>query len=200
MKIGFFGGSFNPPTLAHTYLAKLAIYKIGLDKVIFVPIGDFYEKKELLPIDTRIKMIEIICNKESKFEVSDIEKNFKEKKYAIDIFKIIEDKFKKDDFYFLLGSDNFCKLPKWKNFEELKKYKYIVFERNEKIENKEVNGLSNVYFISTDITKNISSTAIRNSVKNKNRIKDSKSSINNNSYKILDDDVEKFIYDNKLYM
>lgn len=206
MKIGFFGGSFNPPTKAHTYLAKLAIEKLNLDKVIFVPIGDFYEKKELESIDIRIKMLEIICNKENKFEVSDIEKNFKEKKYAIDIFKIIENKYKDHDFYFLLGSDNFSKLPKWKDYKELKKYKYIVFERDEKIDNTDFSKLSNVYLINTDFTKNISSTSIRknvknNSVTNANReTNDNSNNQNNIFYNVLDEDVEKFIYNNKLYL
>ena len=40
MKIGFFGGCFNPPTNAHIALAKEAIIQSKLDKVIFVPMGD----------------------------------------------------------------------------------------------------------------------------------------------------------------
>lgn len=47
MKIGFFGGSFNPPTNAHIYLAKEAINQCNLDKVIFIPMNDYYKKKNL---------------------------------------------------------------------------------------------------------------------------------------------------------
>lgn len=222
MKIGFFGGSFNPPTMAHTHLAKLARERLNLDKIVFVPIGDFYSKKDLVPIDLRIKMLEIICEKENKkenkFEVSDIEKNFKEKKYAIDIFKIIEEEYKDHDFYFLMGADNFSKIPKWKDYDKLKNYKYIVFERNESIENIDLNKFKNVYLINTDFTKDISSTAIRNNVKNKNININKNNNKNNNKNKktinlnvneekaenifdkSLDEDVEKFIYNNKLYI
>ena len=48
MKIGFFGGSFNPPTIAHLDLVKKAIQKYQLDKVYFVPVNNFYKKEELL--------------------------------------------------------------------------------------------------------------------------------------------------------
>ena len=39
-RIGFYGGSFNPPTKAHIELAKKVIKECNLDKVIFVPVGD----------------------------------------------------------------------------------------------------------------------------------------------------------------
>lgn len=51
MKIGFFGGCFNPPTIAHINLAKKVLEKCNLDKLIFVPIGDFYSKKDLAKRD-----------------------------------------------------------------------------------------------------------------------------------------------------
>ena len=65
MKIGFFGGSFNPPTIAHIELAKKAIKGKELDKVIFVPIGDFYQKDNLESLDNRIEMLKLACNNES---------------------------------------------------------------------------------------------------------------------------------------
>lgn len=43
-KYGFFGGSFNPVTKAHIELAEEIANKYGLDKVIFVPVGDKYNK------------------------------------------------------------------------------------------------------------------------------------------------------------
>lgn len=48
MKIGFFGGCFNPPTIAHIELANIAIQVAGLDKLFFVPMGNCYKKDELI--------------------------------------------------------------------------------------------------------------------------------------------------------
>ena len=69
MKIGFFGGSFNPPSIAHLKLAKKAIKECKLDKVIFVPIGDFYDKEDLAPISDRIQMLKISCKNCNDIEV-----------------------------------------------------------------------------------------------------------------------------------
>lgn len=59
MKIGFFGGCFNPPTNAHINLAKKVLKECKLDKVVFVPVGDFYDKKELVPAKHRYNMLKI---------------------------------------------------------------------------------------------------------------------------------------------
>ena len=45
MKIGFFGGCFNPPTNAHVNLAKKVLDECNLNRVVFVPVGDFMVKK-----------------------------------------------------------------------------------------------------------------------------------------------------------
>ena len=47
-KIGFFGGSFNPPTYAHLEVAKTALRQLNLDKVFFVPVGNLYNKPDLI--------------------------------------------------------------------------------------------------------------------------------------------------------
>ncbi len=67
MKIGFFGGCFNPPTNAHINLAQRALKECGLDKVIFVPVGNFYEKKELISGHHRYNMLKIVCERTKKY-------------------------------------------------------------------------------------------------------------------------------------
>ena len=74
MKIGFFGGSFNPPTIAHLNLAKQAVKEYNLDKLYFVPVNNKKKKKDLIDIDLRIQMLESICLYEDKLLVSNIEK------------------------------------------------------------------------------------------------------------------------------
>ncbi|MCI8965550.1 MAG: nicotinate (nicotinamide) nucleotide adenylyltransferase [Clostridia bacterium] len=185
MKIGFFGGSFNPPSIAHLKLAKKAIKECKLDKVIFVPIGDFYDKEDLAPISDRIQMLKIACKNCNDIEVSDFEKDFKEKVYACDIFKIITKKYLKDDVFFLMGEDNYLKLNSWKNYKELLNYKYIIFERNKEVK---IENNSNIYLIKCENTKEISSTLIREKIKNNDSLEN-----------IIDKDVEKFILKNELY-
>ena len=193
MKIGFFGGSFNPPSIAHLKLARKAITECNLDKVIFIPIGDFYNKKELVKIDNRIDMLKIATKNDINIEVSDLEKQFKDKIYACDIFRIIKNKYSSDDIFFLMGEDNYVKLNTWKNYNELKNYKYIIFERYDNTKNKEnlkkEKQNFNIYVIRCENTKEISSTLIRERIKNKYSLEN-----------IIDNDVEKYILENKLYI
>lgn len=67
MKIGFFGGCFNPPTNAHINLAKKVLKECKLDKVIFVPVGNFYDKKELVSGEHRYNMLKIACKRTKKY-------------------------------------------------------------------------------------------------------------------------------------
>ena len=145
-KVGFFGGCFNPPTNTHINLANNLIKEGKLDKVIFVPVGDYYQKQDLVPAIHRYNMLKIACKNFENLEVEDIASIHQEKLFAKDTFKLIYEKYKNnEEIYFIMGSDNFQKMPTWKNYEEIKdKYKYLVLDR----------------------TQDISSTVIRNKLQN----------------------------------
>ena len=176
MKIGFFGGCFNPPTNAHINLVKLAIKKCKLDKVIFVPVGDSYYKKDLAKAKDRYNMLEILCKNEENIEVSDIELKEKRKLFAIDAFRLIREKYFEDDIYFIMGADNFINILKWKNYDELiTQYKYIVFDRayinlKEYINENEIlkKNKAKIQIIENSDYTNCSSSDIRDNLKNKN--------------------------------
>lgn len=193
MKIGFFGGSFNPPTNAHITLAKLALEKCELDKIIFVPMGDNYEKEGLAKAKDRYDMLKIVCKSEKNFEVSDLEIKINKKLNTIDAFRLIEKVYPNEEKYFLMGADNFVKLLEWKESESLINYSYIVFER-EKINLRE-------YIKNTDILKNTKVEVIENKdYKNKsatefrNLFKENK--INHD---IIPEEVLEFIKRNNIY-
>ena len=132
MKIGFFGGSFNPPTKAHIELAQKVIEKYVLDKVTFVPMGDFYVKEGLASSKDRLNMLKLACKPYEKLEVSDLEIRLNKKMDTIDAFREIEKHFQGIDRFFIMGADNFIKILEWKESLELvSKYKYIVFERDD---------------------------------------------------------------------
>lgn len=160
-KIGFFGGSFNPPTIAHLEIVKTALNKFNLDRIIIVPMGDKYDKKGLLPFKYRYQMLEIMFKNFDNVEISSLQVNQQNRTYAIDTFEIIDEKYKNDERFFIMGLDNFVNIKKWKDSEKLlDNRKYIVFKRNslqEEISNKNVQ-----YF---DIEQNISSTIARNKIK-----------------------------------
>ena len=70
MKLGFFGGCFNPPSNIHINLAQDVLKHFCLDKVFFVPVGDYYSKASLVNATHRFNMLKIstqnVKNTESK--------------------------------------------------------------------------------------------------------------------------------------
>lgn len=131
-RIGFYGGCFNPPTKAHIILAKKAIEECELEKVIFVPVGDLYQKEKLEKGTHRCAMLKIACKDENRLEVSDIEVKDNKLYKAIDIFTLLKKLYKEDEIFFLMGADNLERLPLWTDCDILiRDFKYIVFDRGE---------------------------------------------------------------------
>ena len=74
MKIGIFGGSFNPPHKMHKKIAKVLIKKGYVDKVIFVPTGMKYEyKTNLISNKKRVDMLSLMIEKEKNMAISKYE-------------------------------------------------------------------------------------------------------------------------------
>lgn len=131
-KYGFFGGSFNPVTNAHLNLANLIVEKYNLDKVVFVPMGDKYNKQDLISEKDRYEMLKLATENQEKLEVSDIELNLPYALTMLQAFKRIEEKYSDVKPYFIIGADNLNKLISLPDFEILaKNYEYIVIKRND---------------------------------------------------------------------
>ena len=92
-KLGFFGGSFNPPNNMHLKIALNMLEKHKLDKVYFVPVGDFYNKADLLSAKHRYNMLMEMTKNHKKLFVDDVELHINKKLYAIDIMEIILSKY-----------------------------------------------------------------------------------------------------------
>ncbi len=167
MKIGIYGGSFNPPHKMHKSIVMQLLKKEYLDKIIVVPVADSYSKPNLLTGEDRIKMTKDIFRNCSSVEVSDYEVMNKES-FTIDTLKHYKRVYPKDEFYFVLGADLFYEFNKWKNYEEiLSNYKLLVIAR----ENNDFSQILNKYekyknkiILANVKPQNISSTKIREEI------------------------------------
>lgn len=183
MRIGVFGGSFNPPHLMHLNIAKDLLRLKYLDKVIFVPTGNKYSKDDLIDIKYRIEMLKIMVISYDDMIVSDYE-NQDRVVYTYETLDYFKKKYLGSEIYFILGADNLKQISNWKNSEYiLSNYKLLVINRgDDKIEAKD-------NFVVTDILNNdISSTFIRSNIDNDDIIK-----------KYLDKNVLEYIRKEKLY-
>ena len=129
-KYGFFGGSFNPVTKAHVDLALEIVKMFNMDKVIFVPVEDNYNKKGLINEKHRYNMLKIATNGYKDLEISDIELNQDRNLTTLEAFQKIEESYDEISKYYIIGADNLYKMILSKDLEILApKYKYIVIQR-----------------------------------------------------------------------
>lgn len=192
MKIGIFGGSFNPPHKIHIERGLELISKQYVDKIVYLPTGSLYKyKNNLLPDKNRLEMLKIITDKYDCLDVSNYE--LKERVvYTYESLAYFKQLYKNDEIYFICGTDNLSYMDKWKNgLELLSNYKILVIKRNgdniDELLNKYQQYKENI--IVTDIEPNdLSSTLIREKIR-----------VGEDVSKYLDDDVYKYIKKNKFY-
>lgn len=168
MKIGIFGGSFNPPHLGHKKMIADLISQHFLDKIIIVPVGNYYNKNEMVDFKDRYKMLRLLFKDMPQVEISTVE-NTKSPNYTYQTMDYFKSKFPLDDVYFVLSTDNVMDIKNWKNAEYLIKYhKFVVVDRyGDLFKCVDKSFLKNKNFIFTEVIgKNISSTLIRNMLNN----------------------------------
>ncbi|MDC8913594.1 nicotinate-nucleotide adenylyltransferase [Metamycoplasma hyosynoviae] len=135
MKIGIFGGSFNPIHKGHILIAEDAIQELGLDELYFVPANKnpFKKNQDYESSEHRINMIKLVISHNPKMKISEFETNRNTLSYTIDTVEYFVSKFKDAKFYFLIGSDNLPKLHKWKEIDKISELvKISVFNRTKK--------------------------------------------------------------------
>lgn len=171
MKVGLFGSSFNPIHIGHLVIAEQARIRLGLDKVLFIPTANPYHKKvDLLDYDIRYEMVEETIKDNKYFEISDVEKNLKKNSYSYDVVKKLKKK-SNDDYYFIMGSDSFQEIETWYEYNKfIDLLDLVVFKRpGYDVEGDHLNKMRNFsknrIFYFDDLQLEISSTYIRNSIR-----------------------------------
>lgn len=195
--LAVFGGSFNPPLNSHFSLAQQIVNEYdNIEKVIFVPVNSKYEKQDLLPNKHRYNMLKLVCDKNDKFILSDIEIKQDRQLYTLETLELLQEQYPKYELCFTIGTDNLKSFPTWNNPEELsKKFKILVIERDE--DNIEAILDENVFLkehknsfikLKKNIRSNISSSFVRDKLKRGKSIR-----------YLTPDEIYYYIKENKLY-
>lgn len=168
MKIGFLGGSFNPPHFGHIELATLAKRHLNLDLIIFLitPCNPFKSKIGLPSVGERKKMLEKIV-KNRYFKMSSIETKFKVAQ-SFKTVRLVKNLYKNHELFFIFGSDNLLHFHKWQNHQEILQSVNVVFVNRGGFNHYKTLTQSHIskhsfQFIHTK-TQEISSSAIRNNL------------------------------------
>jgi nicotinate-nucleotide adenylyltransferase len=124
MKIGLFGGSFDPPHRGHIALARLAMESVGLDRVMFAPVGVQPLKRDRpqASFADRLEMTELAIGGERGMELSQIDapRSDGRPNYTIDTVRLLLGSLAVDDeLYCLMGADSFLSIGQWHRAADL---------------------------------------------------------------------------------
>lgn len=121
MKLGIFGGSFNPVHLGHLLMAQAAIEELGLNRLFFVPAAQSPFKAEAKPAPdaVRLQLLRLALAGKTDCEVDDQEIRRGGISYSVDTLRDYAKTFPNAQLFYLIGADNVTKLNEWREPVEL---------------------------------------------------------------------------------
>jgi len=164
MDIGLFGGSFNPPHVAHLIVAEVARDQFGFDEVWWIPNATPPHKPqdELAEVDHRLEMTRRAVEDNPAFRVCDIEVERSGVSYTVETVRVLQEKRPDTDFALLIGSDSLDHFAEWHKPDEIaERVPLVVYKRPGVIDAVPQSRFANhVRFVSAPVME-VSGTEIR---------------------------------------
>lgn len=186
MKVGLFGGSFNPIHNEHIRIVKYTLEKKLVDEVWMLPCRIHAFGKNLASEKDRMSMINLALKDISNAKICDIELKSEKISYTADTIR----QLKKDythQFYFMIGYDILKDIHKWYKHRQLfNEVEFIAFKRNN-YEFQKIPEMKIPYLIEWK-EKVVSSSLVREKVRKNEHLRN-----------LVPEAVEKYILENKLY-
>jgi nicotinate-nucleotide adenylyltransferase len=133
-KIAIYGGTFDPIHNAHLILAREALERLQLERVVFVPAAVSPHKlaQRSASAVARVEMLQAAIEGEPRFEVDELELNRPPPSFTFDTVEEFRRREPDAEIVCLIGSDNLARLQTWHRFAELQKLvEFVVLERGE---------------------------------------------------------------------
>ncbi|MFC1566939.1 nicotinate-nucleotide adenylyltransferase [bacterium] len=185
MKIGLFGGTFNPIHNGHLIIAKEIKKKLDLDYIYFIVSGNPpHKSSDVLHFKYRYQMTAMAIQDTDCFKISPVEINSKYK-YTYQTINYFKKKFPDDEIVNIIGEDSYLQIDKWKKGKSLfDMCKFVVYARFGKVKPQRH---CNVIFVNEPII-GISATKIRNKIRSGKNIE-----------YLLPNNVSRYIVNHKFY-
>ena len=116
MRVGIFGGTFDPVHYGHLLLAETCREQCRLDHVLFLPasIPPHKQQWRLTPAERRVEMLRLAIAGHEAFLVSELEIRRGGVTYTIDTLTALREQQPQDELFFLMGADSLRELPTWR--------------------------------------------------------------------------------------
>lgn len=132
VKIGIFGGSFNPPHIGHLAIANYICEFDDIDEVWFMvtPHNPLKEESELMNNEFRLNLLRLAIDGYPKFKVSDFEFSLPRPSYTINTLNKLKEIYPDKEFSLIIGADNWQLFNKWKDSDKIiESFKIVVYPR-----------------------------------------------------------------------
>jgi nicotinate-nucleotide adenylyltransferase len=122
MRLGIFGGTFDPPHIGHRAAAAAAAAAMRLDRVLFMPAGCPPQKQAHACAEHRYRMTVLATEGQAGFEVSRLELDRPGPSYTVDTLRALQG----PELFFICGADAIADLPSWHAWQELPRLAHFV--------------------------------------------------------------------------
>ncbi|MCU0485651.1 MAG: nicotinate-nucleotide adenylyltransferase [Anaerolineales bacterium] len=121
MRIGVYGGTFDPPHIAHLILASEACAQLALDQVywLLTPVSPFKRGKVSTPLEMRLAMLQAAIADNPQFVLCRVDIDRPAPHYAADSLELLRQQHADAEWIYLMGGDSLRDLPSWHAPERL---------------------------------------------------------------------------------
>ena len=118
MRVGIFGGTFDPIHVGHLAIANAALESVPLDRIVFIPAkrAPLKEQGPVAGEHERLTMVELAVAGEPRFSVSRLELDREGPSYTVETLERLSGT---DELFLILGGDALAALPRWKDAERI---------------------------------------------------------------------------------
>jgi nicotinate-nucleotide adenylyltransferase len=164
VRLGIFGGTFDPPHMGHLVVAQEVHFRLGLDRVLWVPAGIPPHKRDqpITPGELRLELVRAAIAGDERFEASDLEVRRGGVSYTVDTLRDLRRDRPDDELFLIVGADQLAELRSWRDPDGIRELATVIGFGREGETPAEVNGAQVLLVPRIDI----SSTEIRRRIGN----------------------------------
>ena len=149
MRIGIFGGTFDPPHAGHKKYADEVRSKLSLDRLIVIPtaVPPHKMREDASSAQDRLNMLRLLFSDDSGVQVSDMEITRGGKSYTYETVTLLREQYPDDELIFILGSDMLLSFHLWRNPDIiLEKVRICAVTRSDGLDEEKLAAYTNEYF------------------------------------------------------